>query len=118
MSKAVVYARFRGKTKEEALIAVAGQIIVCGEYARSLGFEVDNVYSDWEVIGEQTERVGNKMLIEDSASNEWDTIVVSGLDRLTRNMNELTELAKHKKIVALGMSQKQIAELLEKGGII
>ena len=92
--RAVIYARFSSHNQTEQ--SIEGQLRECYAYAKRNGLIILNEYIDRALSGTTDNRPQFKQMIEDSASKEWQNIIVYKLDRFSRNKYET---AKYKKIL-------------------
>lgn len=83
MSKAVIYARYSSERQTEQ--SIEGQVRVCTEYAEREGITIVNSYIDRAVSGKTDRRPAFQKMIEDSARQEFDMVLVYKLDRFARN---------------------------------
>ena len=94
MKTAVIYARYSSDSQTEQ--SIEGQLRVCNEYANRNGIAVLNTYIDRAMTGTNDNRPDFQQMIKDSASNNWQYVIVYKIDRFSRNKYEN---AKYKKIL-------------------
>ena len=94
---AVIYARYSSYNQTER--SIEGQIEDCMAYAERMGYQVIRSYIDRAKSGTDAEkRTDFQKMISDSASKQFETILVWKLDRFARNRyDSATSKAKLKK---------------------
>jgi len=92
MRRAVIYARYSSDMQSPN--SIDDQIRLCEQYAERHGLTVVDRYQDCAISGATTERPGYQQLLGAARSTPapFDTILVEGLDRLTRDSAEATML--------------------------
>jgi len=92
----VIYARFSSHNQTEA--SIEGQLKVCYEYARRLGYTIVGEYKDRAISGTTDKRPEFLRMIEDSKKKQFAAVLVYQLDRFARNRyDSATYKAKLKK---------------------
>ena len=114
MKKAVIYARYRG-FEEKAAQSIDDQIKKCTTYAEELGYSIVNTYIDITINGEPDTREERRRMMIERKAGEWDAIIVSNYDRLTRNKLELYDMQQDVKILCVELSEDQIGTSMLKG---
>ncbi len=94
MRTAVIYARYSSDNQTEQ--SIEGQLRVCEQYAKNNDIVILKTYIDRAMTGTNDNRPDFQQMIKDSASKEWQNIIVYKLDRFSRNKYET---AKYKKIL-------------------
>lgn len=94
MKTAVIYARYSSDNQTEQ--SIEGQLRVCEQYAKNNDIIILKTYIDRAMTGTNDNRPDFQQMIKDSASKEWQNIIVYKLDRFSRNKYET---AKYKKIL-------------------
>ena len=94
MKTAVIYARYSSDNQTEQ--SIEGQLRVCEQYAKNNDILILKTYIDRAMTGTNDNRPDFQQMIQDSASKEWQNIIVYKLDRFSRNKYET---AKYKKIL-------------------
>ena len=94
MKTAVIYARYSSDNQTEQ--SIEGQLRVCEQYAKNNDILILKTYIDRAMTGTNDNRPDFQQMIKDSASKEWQNIIVYKLDRFSRNKYET---AKYKKIL-------------------
>ena len=94
MKTAVIYARYSSDNQTEQ--SIEGQLRVCEQYAKNNDIAILKTYIDRAMTGTNDNRPDFQQMIKDSASKEWQNIIVYKLDRFSRNKYET---AKYKKIL-------------------
>ena len=80
---AVIYARYSSASQTEQ--SIEGQLRVCNEFAQANGYVIVGNYIDRAVSGIVNNRPQFLKMIEDSAKNQFDVVLVYQLDRFSRN---------------------------------
>ena len=88
--RAVIYARFSSHNQTEQ--SIEEQIRVCKEYAEKNDIVIVDTYIDRAMTGTNDNRPDFQQMIKDSASKEWQNIIVYKLDRFSRNIPYFTSL--------------------------
>lgn len=119
MKKAVVYIRARNSINErkEQIESTRYQIDACLKYAHEKGFTVVDTYIEREILGETSERIEQARLLSDSKTQLWEAVIVTSVDRLSRDFHYYTKLratlAKNgKRILTVGCDENDI-DILE-----
>ena len=94
MKTAVIYARYSSDNQTEQ--SIEGQLRVCEQYAKNNDILILKTYIDRAMTGTNDNRPDFQQMIKDSASKEWQNIIVYKLDRFSRNKYET---AKYKKVL-------------------
>ncbi len=94
MKTAVIYERYSSDNQTEQ--SIEGQLRVCEQYAKNNDILILKTYIDRAMTGTNDNRPDFQQMIKDSASKEWQNIIVYKLDRFSRNKYET---AKYKKIL-------------------
>lgn len=94
MKTAVIYAKYSSDNQTEQ--SIEGQLRVCEQYAKNNDILILKTYIDRAMTGTNDNRPDFQQMIKDSASKEWQNIIVYKLDRFSRNKYET---AKYKKIL-------------------
>lgn len=109
---AVIYARFScDKQRDES---IEDQLRVCMEYAREHGIKVVDQYCDYALSGRNDHRPQFQKMIADSASGDFNAVLVYKTDRFARNR---WDSAIYKKQLYLnGVKVISATELIPEGG--
>ena len=83
MKKAVIYARFSCSNQTEQ--SIDGQLRVCRDYAKRNDILIVGQYIDRAKSGTTDARPSFQQMINDSAKNDWDYVLVYKLDRFSRD---------------------------------
>ena len=94
MKTAVIYDRYSSDSQTEQ--SIEGQLRVCEQYAKNNDIVILKTYIDRAMTGTNDNRPDFQQMIKDSASKEWQNIIVYKLDRFSRNKYET---AKYKKLL-------------------
>lgn len=79
----VIYARYSSHNQQET--SIEGQLKVCHEFCERNNYTVIHEYIDRAISGRTDNRPDFLQMIQDSASKNFDFIVVYQLDRFSRN---------------------------------
>lgn len=87
--KAIIYARYSNTADQDE--AIENQLLQCREYAENNDIEVIGEYIDRGLSATTKKETRSEFLrmINDSHKGQFDTILVSSLDRITRHSDEL-----------------------------
>ena len=105
MKKAVIYARFRGDA-DKSTQSIETQIKRCTEYAKGKGYSIVNTYVDLALNGAADTREARQQMFADAERGEWDTIIITTGDRLTRETVAFYEMRKRVHILTIGMDEE------------
>lgn len=81
--RAVIYARY--SSERQRAESIADQVRVCSEYAEREALDVVAVYADEARSGTSDDRADFQRMIGDSASGDWERVIVYKLDRFARD---------------------------------
>lgn len=84
MKNAVIYVRVRTTLNPQE--EIERQKALCLQFAKEKGLSIVDYYIDIEELGKPTHRVALSRMIDDCAISTWDTVIISDMDRLTRNI--------------------------------
>ena len=84
MKKAVIYARYSSDKQTEQ--SIEGQLYDCHRYAESHDILIVHEYIDRAISGRTDERPQFRQMMSDSASRQWEYVLVWKFDRFSRNM--------------------------------
>ena len=84
--KAAIYARTGSKDQ-----STVNQIDLCREYIHECGGTVIGIYDDEGMSAHNLDREGLNTMMRDAMEKKFDTIVVTGYDRLFRESEKLNE---------------------------
>lgn len=87
--KAVIYARFSSSSQREE--SIERQVSLCEDFAERNKYEIVHIYEDRALTGKNDNRPSFKKLMKDSRENLFDVVLVSGLDRFARNLQQALE---------------------------
>src|SRR5512145_1600728 len=110
--RAVIYARFSTDLQNAA--SIDDQVRVCRERIERDGHVLVRVYEDRAISGTSLARPGIQSLIADVAKNQFDIVYAEGLDRISRDQEDVAGVYKRLRfadirIVTLG--EGEISEL-------
>ena len=81
--RAAIYARY--SSDRQRAESIDDQIRVCSEFASKEGLEVSAIYADRAQSGTRDDREQFQRMIADSASSDWERVIVYKLDRFSRD---------------------------------
>lgn len=92
-TKAIIYARFSPKPKDqvEKTDSIGYQVEACRAYCQAKGYEVIAVHEDREASGATTDREGLQDAIDDAVGCRG-ILVAYSVSRLTRSMHGMAEI--------------------------
>ena len=90
--RAAIYARYSSDNQREA--SIEDQIRVCRTLIERAGWQVGEIYSDAAISGATTLRPGYQKLLEDARGRRFGLVVAEGLDRLSRDQEDIAGLFK------------------------
>ena len=106
-TKAVIYARYSTDLQLER--SIEDQLSLCREFARKNGFEVVAEYFDRERSSATLfDRDGLIRLMQDASKGKFNAVIVEGLDRLSRDQEDLPAL--HKRLTFSGVKILSVSE--------
>jgi DNA invertase Pin-like site-specific DNA recombinase len=91
--RAAIYARYSSDLQRDA--SIADQVRSCEARIGKEGWTLVATYTDHAISGSTRMRPGYQKLIEDARSGEFDVAVAEGLDRLSRDQEDVAALHKH-----------------------
>ena len=91
-TRAVIYARYSSSLQSES--SIEDQVHQARALIETHGWNLINVYSDAAVSGATTLRPGYQKLLEDARDHQFDVVVAEGLDRLSRDQEDIAGLYK------------------------
>ena len=92
MTRAVIYARYSSDLQSES--SIEDQVRVCRELIDREGWTLVKAYSDAAISGGTTSRPGYQQLLRDARENRFDRVVSEGLDRMSRDQEDVAALYK------------------------
>lgn len=93
MQRAAIYARFSTDLQNEK--STEDQIELCKSFCRNRGFDIVGVYQDQAKSGASIHgRDGVAELISEAMRGNFDAIIVEALDRLSRDMEDMSGIYK------------------------
>lgn len=91
--RAVIYARYSSDMQSEA--SIEDQVRLCRERAGAEGFHIAEVFSDFAISGGfLRNRPGMLSLLERARSGEFEIVVAEGLDRISRDQEDIAAIFK------------------------
>ena len=84
MKKAAIYGRCASKDGAEQAIEL--QVNACADYAKNNDIQIVGEYIDKAMSGRNTNRPAFLKMIEDAGKGIFDSVIVYGLDRFSRDM--------------------------------
>jgi site-specific DNA recombinase len=95
--RAVIYARYSSDLQREA--SIEDQLRVCRERASREGWIVVDTYADLASSGSTSFRNGYQLLHEHARLGKFDILLAEGLDRLSRDQEDIAALYKAKRSI-------------------
>lgn len=92
MIRAAIYSRYSSDLQRET--SIEDQNRVCKQRIEQEGWHLTVPYSDYAISGASMERPGLRLLMEHAARDEFDVVVVEGLDRLSRDTEHMPGIYK------------------------
>lgn len=92
MTKAVIYARYSSDNQKES--SIEDQIRICKERIEQQNWQFTMPYSDYAISGTTMQRAGLQALMRDAASGEFNIVVTEGLDRMSRDQEDIAGIYK------------------------
>ena len=108
MIKAVIYARYSSDLQSEA--SIEDQIRICTKRAEQEGWQLIMHFSDYAISGATMQRSGMQSLMLDAAQSKFDIVITEGLDRLSRDQEDIAGIYKR-----LSFANVQIFSLSDGG---
>ena len=91
--RAAIYARYSSDNQRNA--SIEDQVRECRARVVQEGWKVVQVYTDRGISGATTLRPGYQQLLEEGRSGSFDVVLAEGLDRLSRDQEDIAGLYKH-----------------------
>jgi site-specific DNA recombinase len=92
MKKVAIYARYSSDLQSDA--SIEDQIRICSERAKHENWKIVNTYTDHGISGASLMRPGIQMLIQDAMAGKFDIVLAEGLDRLSRDQQDIAGIYK------------------------
>ncbi len=92
MTRVAIYARYSSDMQSQA--SIEDQIRICTLRAEREGWHITLPYSDYAVSGASMHRAGLQMLMQDAAMGKFDVVLTEGLDRLSRDQEDIAGIYK------------------------
>ena len=110
--RAAIYARYSSANQRDA--SIEDQVRTCKAHIKHERWSLAGTYTDHAISGATTLRPGYQKLLEDARSGSFDVVLSEGLDRLSRDLEDIAGLFKQLsfagiKIVTL--AEGEISEL-------
>jgi site-specific DNA recombinase len=110
--RAAIYARYSSEMQRDA--SVEDQVRLCRERICQEGWTLVQVYVDRAISGASTLRPGYQGILEGAREAEFDVVVAEGLDRLSRDQEDVAALFKrltYAGIRLVTLAEGQVSEL-------
>jgi site-specific DNA recombinase len=111
--KAAIYARYSSENQHER--SIEDQVRLCRGYAERHGGTIEAVYSDYAISGSHLRtRPQVQKLLEDAKASLFDTVITEGLDRLSRDQEDIAAIFKrlrHHGVVIDTVQEGGVSEL-------
>jgi len=91
--RTAIYARYSSDNQSET--SIDDQVYQCRVRADQEGWEVIDAYTDSAMSGASAFRPSYQRLIEDARFGRFDVVLAEGLDRLSRDQEDIAFLYKH-----------------------
>lgn len=101
MKKVAIYARYSSDLQSDA--SIEDQIRICSERAKHENWKVVNTYTDHGISGASLMRPGIQMLMQDAMTNKFDIVLAEGLDRLSRDQQDIAGIYKRFQFVGIAI---------------
>ena len=102
MTRLAISARYSSDLQKPT--SIEDQVRLCREWAEQKGFEVVGVYPDYALSGTTLHnRDGIKNLMRDAAENRFDVVVAEGMDRFSRDQEDIAGLYKRLQFMRVKM---------------
>lgn len=112
MNRAAIYARYSSDLQSAA--SIEDQVRDCTARIEAEGWQFANVYTDHGISGASTLRPGYQKLLQDGRNSAFNIIVAEGLDRLSRDQEDVAALYKHLSFAGvrlITLAEGEISEL-------
>ncbi len=90
--RAAIYARYSSDNQRDA--SIDDQVRDCKGRIKTEGWNLAETYADRRISGATTLRPGYQKLLEDARSRKFDIVLAEGLDRLSRDQEDIAALYK------------------------
>jgi site-specific DNA recombinase len=110
--RAVIYARYSSDQQKDA--SIEDQVRVCLDRIQHEGWQYLRTYEDRAMSGASIFRPGYQHLLHDARMRAFDVIVAEGLDRLSRDQEDVAALFKQLKFLGIPLitlAEGEISEL-------
>ncbi len=104
--RAAIYARYSSDNQRDA--SIEDQVRECRARADQEEWNVVQVYADRGISGATTLRPGYQQLLQDGRSGSFDVVLAEGLDRLSRDQEDIAGL--YKQLSFAGIKLVTLAE--------
>lgn len=101
MKKVAIYARYSSDLQSDA--SIEDQIQICNERAKHENWKVVNTYTDHGISGASLMRPGIQMLMQDAMAGKFDIVLAEGLDRLSRDQQDIAGIYKRFQFVGIAI---------------
>ena len=92
MIKVAIYARYSSELQRES--SIEDQVRTCQLRANREGWIVTKTYHDRAISGASMMRAGLQNMMQDAAARQFDMIITEGLDRLSRDQENIAGIYK------------------------
>ena len=110
--RTAIYARYSSVNQREA--SIEDQVRICKAHIERESWSLVGTYADHAISGATTLRPGYQKLLEDARAGSFDIVLAEGLDRLSRDQEDIAGLYKHLSfadIKLVTLSEGEISEL-------
>ena len=91
--RAAIYARYSSDNQRKA--SIEDQVRLCRQRIENEDWTFVATYTDHAVSGASSLRPGYQKLLEDARAGAFDAVIAEGLDRLSRDQEDVAALYKH-----------------------
>ncbi|HTZ86870.1 MAG TPA: recombinase family protein, partial [Solirubrobacteraceae bacterium] len=91
--RAAIYARYSSDLQRD--VSIQDQVRLCSARILAEGWTLADTYTDYEITGSIRLRPGYQKLLDGARDGAFDVVLAEGLDRLTRDMEDVSALYKH-----------------------
>ena len=88
--RTAIYARYSSVNQREA--SIEDQVRICKAHIERENWSLVGTYTDHALSGATTLRPGYQKLLEDARAGSFDIVLAEGLDRLSRDQEDIAGL--------------------------
>jgi site-specific DNA recombinase len=109
--RAVIYARYSSDLQRDA--SIEDQVRSCRERIDQEGWQYLHAYTDRALSGASASRPAYQSLLEDARGGQFDVVVAEGLDRLSRDQEDIAGLFKRLRFAGIRLFTLAEGEITE-----